>query len=722
MSGLTTWMSPETMKLIGMSLIHFLWQGAALAALASLALAIGRSATTRYWTGVATLALMVAAPLVTFVALRNAASGEPQSIAAIAPWHAPTAKSDAVSTAQPAPTAPFNLPPNSLAWLVETWFLGVILFSVRTLGGVVVVEKLRRQASLPVSEELLAVCLALQKKVGISRAIRFCQCLRVEAPAVIGWMRPVVLLPVRVLTGLSSEQLQAVIAHELAHIKRLDSFVNLFQIAAETLLFYHPAVWWMSTRIRTEREHCCDDAAINLCGNAVEYARALALMEEKRSAPALALAANASPLAARVRRLLGMSEISGGMRRVGLAAGILCLSAAILAGNTLFGFVRGASASQVQSQQQTQPLPRSAGASNSVRTQTHTQAPAMIVYATRLKPDSTPAQDQDQESKQTATQTTPASGSFIEGMKALGLDNLSVDQLIALKVQGVTPDYIRSIRAEGLKPDVDELISMRVQGITPEYIHQMRSTGLKMDNVDDLVSVKVQGVTPAYIQEMRATGLKLDSADEVVGMKVQGVTPEYVTQMRAMGFQMDGDSVISMKVQGVTPDYVNQMRAVGFKLDADSVVSMKVQGVTPDYVNQMRATGFKMDADSVISMKVQGVTPAYVESMRALQLKVDEDDIVAMKVQGVTPEYVRSIQSLGFKPDSDGIIGMRTQGVTVEFIKALQAAGFKPSIDEIVEARVQGVTPEFIEKVKGHGFKNLTLQKIIELKQAGILD
>jgi beta-lactamase regulating signal transducer with metallopeptidase domain len=687
-------MSPETMKLIGMSLIHFLWQGAALAALASLALAIGKSATTRYWTGVATMALMVAAPLVTFVALRNAASGEPQSIAAIAPWHAPTVKSAAVSPAELAPTAPFNLPPNSLAWLVEAWFLGVILFSVRTLGGVVVVEKLRRQASLPVSEELLAVCLALQKKVGISRAVRFCQCLRVEAPAVIGWMRPVVLLPVRVLTGLSSEQLQAVIAHELAHIKRLDSFVNLFQIAAETLLFYHPAVWWMSTRIRTEREHCCDDAAINLCGNAVEYARALALMEEKRSAPALALAANASPLAARVRRLLGISEISGGMRRVGLAAGILCLSAAILAGNTLFGFVRGASASQMQSQQQTQPLPRSAGASNSVQTQTHTQAPAMIVYATRLKPGSTPAQDQDQESKQTTTQTTPAGGSFIEGMKALGLDNLSVDQLIALKVQGVTPDYIRSIRAEGLKPDVDELISMRVQGITPEYIHQMRATGLKMDNVDDLVSVKVQGVTPAYIQEMRATGLKLDSADEVVGMKVQGVTPEYVTQMRAMGFQMDSDSVISMKVQGVTPDYVNQMRA----------------------------TGFKMDADSVISMKVQGVTPAYVESMRALQLKVDEDDIVAMKVQGVTPEYVRSIQSLGFKPDSDEIVGMRVQGVTAEYIKALQAAGFKPSIDEIVEARVQGVTPEFIEKVKSHGFKNLTLQKIIELKQAGILD
>src|SRR5204863_9760498 len=127
----------------------------------------------------------------------------------------------------------------------------------------------------------------LQLKMGFERVIRYCECDRLDAPAAFGWIRPVVLLPVRALSGLTEDQIEAVIAHELAHIRRLDCFVNLFQIAVETLLFYHPAVWWMSQRVRAERENCCDDEAIAICGDAVNYVRAIALIEECRMATAL---------------------------------------------------------------------------------------------------------------------------------------------------------------------------------------------------------------------------------------------------------------------------------------------------------------------------------------------------------------------------------------------------------------------------------------------------
>jgi len=155
---------------------------------------------------------------------------------------------------------------------------------------------------------------------GVDRVIRYCECHRLDAPAVLGWFRPVVLLPVRALTGLTEEQIEAVIAHELAHIRRFDCFVNLFQIATETLLFYHPAVWWVSQRVRAEREHCCDDEAIAICGDAVNYARALTLMEEWRTAPALMMAANRSPLGERVVRLLGWNGAASRIRVAGLAA------------------------------------------------------------------------------------------------------------------------------------------------------------------------------------------------------------------------------------------------------------------------------------------------------------------------------------------------------------------------------------------------------------------
>ena len=155
------------------------------------------------------------------------------------------------------------------------------------------------------------------------------------------------------LTGLSAEQLEAVIAHELAHIQRLDPFVNVFQVCVETLQFYHPAIWWLNIKIRTEREHCCDDMAVALCGDAVEYARALTLMEEWRSAPVFAMAANRGPLAERIIRVLGLKTLGAGMRGIGLTGSILCLSASLVAGNALLGM---AQPRQVEADSQVDPL------------------------------------------------------------------------------------------------------------------------------------------------------------------------------------------------------------------------------------------------------------------------------------------------------------------------------------------------------------------------------
>src|SRR4029077_21191743 len=217
------------------------------------------------------------------------------------------------------------------------WLLGVIVLSLRPAAGFLLIERMRIKKGAPVTGALRERCLELQRRLGLSRVVQYCESLQLQAPAVVGWFRPVVLLPVSALTGLSAQQLEAVIAHELAHVKRLDSFVNLFQIAAETLLFYHPAVWWLSKRIRAERENCCDDAAISVCGNPVEYARALATMAEWQNAPLLAMAANRSPLAERVARLLGVATLDRGVRSAGLVGGLLCVCVSLLAGNALLG-------------------------------------------------------------------------------------------------------------------------------------------------------------------------------------------------------------------------------------------------------------------------------------------------------------------------------------------------------------------------------------------------
>src|SRR5580692_1930108 len=529
MTSMMNWVSPSAMQSLGWALLHFLWQGTALAALAAGAMALCSRASQRYLVGLAVLGLMLLAPLATFFYVHQR-SGEVAiaKSSRIATAESVTIRNRTVarSSAQPfliARSIPLAPSLDALPWLVEAWLLGVAFFSLRSAGGFLLLERERRKQSTPASARVLAMCQTLQRRLGLERAIRYCECTWLQAPAVIGWFRPMLLLPVTALTGLSEEQLQLVIVHELAHIQRLDPFVNVFQICVETLLFYHPAVWWLSKRIRAEREHCCDDVAVSLCGNPVEYARALTLMEEWRTAPALAMAANRGPLSERIFRVLGLKPTGAGTRGIGLTGGVLCLTAALVAGNALLGIAYPkpiVHASQISlahlswtaaANPQSSPAPAS------------TPAPAAKPSPARPSPAQSPTQP--------AVEPQPATaGSYIDGMRAAGLDNLSADQLVAMKIQGVTPEYVRGLREQGLHPDVDELLSMRIQGASPEYIHDLRSLGLNPD-ADQIVAMKIQGVDATYVSGLKDGGLQ-PNIDQLIAMKIQGVTPDYVRSLQ----------------------------------------------------------------------------------------------------------------------------------------------------------------------------------------------
>jgi beta-lactamase regulating signal transducer with metallopeptidase domain len=648
MSDLSKWFSADLLRPLGLTLLHFLWQGVAVAALASLVLALCRRAAVRYVVALVALAAMVAAPVLTFAVLES--SGSPDESMMV--FAKPSSLAE-LHVAQPGShgraavaekDAGMGLSATSLVWLVQAWFAGVLLFSVRTAGGLLVIARLRRREAVLVPEKLRCLCVRLQERLGLERVVRYCESVQLDAPAVAGWFRPVVFLPATALTGLSEAQLETVIAHELAHVQRLDGLVNLFQIAAETLLFYHPGVWWLSRRVREEREHCCDDAAISVCGNAVEYARALTLMEEWRSAPALAMAVNRNPLAARISRLLGIATTASAVRSSGLAAGILCLTAALVAGNALFGVARSASAASSQSptkEQATREDQRDATfLVNAPRPKTQVEATPKAEPA----PTATPLPEANPGPAPTTTpapQANPSpapapSGSYIDAMKAAGLDNLSVDDLVGLKIQGVTPQYVRSMKELGLRGDADELIGMKVQGITPEYVREMRAV----------------------------TGQATLTGDELIGLKVQGVTPEYIKQMQELGVKTDADDIIGMKVQGVTPAYIRELRGLGLKVDADEIIGMKVQGITPEYAKSFQELGLHPNADDLIGMKVQGITAAYLKDMQAAGFKLDVDDAIGAKVQGITPEFIGKARSYGFKDLTlDQIMQLKHTGV-----------------------------------------------------------
>jgi beta-lactamase regulating signal transducer with metallopeptidase domain len=625
----------EFMQTLAWSLLHFLWQGAAIAAIAAAFMFVLRTPAARYLVGISALVLMLASFATTFTLISGvtSAAGSMGAVEAPAAASPSNLEAAAISTHE---VVEAHASADSIAWIARGWLAGVFLFALRIAFGLMVLEQLRRRNLVALPDALVMRFRALQKRLGIRRAIRYCECHLLRVPAVIGLFRPVVLLPVRALTGLSTEQLEAVVAHELGHIKRLDIAVNFVQVIAETLFFFHPAVWWLNKRIRADREDCCDDVAITACGSTVGYARALATMEDWRDVPYFAMAATGSPVAARVARLLGMRQDSTSARTAGVVTASLVLATALIAGAVSIGVANPAVAQivapvdtpsavadaepvavadveaeadvepelgqPVKTRPEANPLPaskpvrapRPVSAPKPLRERSPPNAPNPAV------PAAPPAPEQPAPAPPApAARTAPP---FIQDMSSVGLDNLDVDMLIALRSQGVTSAFVREVRTTGLDPDADMLLAMKVHDVTPAYVKEVRDMGFD-PRADEIVAMKIHGLTPEYVKDVRALGFN-PRAEELIAMKVHGITPDYVRDMRAAGFNPDTQQLIAMKVHDVTPEYRKALEGAGFKLSVDELVQAKVMDITPQFVARAGSHGFKnLSIDKLIALK-----------------------------------------------------------------------------------------------------------------------
>jgi TonB family protein len=298
--------SPWT-RVVGLTLLHFLWQGAAIGAGAALVLAGLRtaSASVRYVVACVALTTMVLTPAMTLAVLARAPRATP-----------PVTDTTAADRSAATPAlagAPLNLerhrpsPVGRMLPLVTfAWAVGVLALTIRLGLGWWQVQRVRRAAVAGVDDVLREATRVIAAQLGIARPVHIAQSGLVDVPTLVGWVRPAILMPASALAQLSPWQLEAIVTHELAHVRRHDYLVNALQNLVETLLFFHPAVWWLSNRLRLEREHCCDDMVVGLCGKPLAYARALATLEESRQSPlAFSLAATGGSLLSRVQRLVG---------------------------------------------------------------------------------------------------------------------------------------------------------------------------------------------------------------------------------------------------------------------------------------------------------------------------------------------------------------------------------------------------------------------------------
>jgi beta-lactamase regulating signal transducer with metallopeptidase domain len=328
-------LSQPVWQRLGLTLLHFLWQGLAIAALFGLIIRILRLSrgNNQYFASLLAFLVMMACPIATFLTLDIPTESLAMPIATqvitepiASSWDTlgdlpveDTQTNTSVALpeiAEPVPSIPLrekiaDYLHTSLPWAISAWLVGVFVLSMRLLMGFVGVHRWR-QGLEPLPDNPAQRVSLLAKRLGLRGITRvFVSPCAVQAVA-IGYFRPMVLLPAAMVTQMPPDMLEAVIAHELAHIRRFDLWVNLLQRVAETLLFYHPAVWWLSNRLRSERELCCDELAIRATGQRLTYASTLEHASRtefisKQPALAVGLGRDRKPTLNRIRHILGLA-------------------------------------------------------------------------------------------------------------------------------------------------------------------------------------------------------------------------------------------------------------------------------------------------------------------------------------------------------------------------------------------------------------------------------
>lgn len=585
---------------IGWALLHLLWQATVVAGILAAALALLRrhSANARYAASCAALMLVFA--LFAGTAWR-----------AYEPPAAPVAPDATAATEEMVPVTQLPIliaaaatetwrdralsllatAQQSLPAVVAIWLAGVIVLSSRLLVSWARARRLAHGA-VEASAQWQRIASRLSDALGLRRAVRLVESAAVEVPSVIGSLRPVILIPASALTGMTPEQIEMVLAHELAHIRRHDFLVNLLQAMVETLMFYHPAVWWMSRRVRIERENCCDDLAVAVCGNPLQYARALTRLEELRShAPAIAVAANGGSLLDRIRRLVAeRAESTGSTSRWAAAVAMLSVVIIALAVPSLPALAErdepkkkeevkaAATKVDVVAEPADAPEPDDEdvydddedygvpavapmiAVTPSVMVTPAPLAPmgvaAPVAIATAPSPHPTPAPRVAGVPVAVEPMMAPEPPMAAELAAMAAMDYQEGDDVHERRARRRING--RKFGTSG-KLTVDELIQLRAVGVTPEYVEQMRAVFPNL-SLGDVANLRVMNVTSQYIRDLRSAGVKIEDAQDASSLAAMGVTAEFVKKLAAAGYDnLSTRELVRLAAAGVDGDFIREM-------------------------------------------------------------------------------------------------------------------------------------------------------------------
>ncbi len=519
----------------------------------------------------------------------------------------------------------------NLPLIVLLWLMGVAIFLMRLLGGISYIYYLRTRMNFPPDEYWAEMLQRLVKKAGLTKPIDLLESAMVRTPMVVGYLKPLILFPIGFINRLSEKEVEAILAHEIAHVIRHDYLFNILQSLVEAIFYYHPAVWWMSAQIRDEREIACDEIAIELLhGNSMNYAKALVAIQEMAFfplTPSLAFVGQSkNQFLMRMQRILNQPQNKFNIMEKLIATIIVLftligLNLAQTAGPkyNYTNVSEGSSLVMGDGKMKTAGFWNAKIENNEVCVTFNNSEKGQIWVTNQCFDRSEFSTLPNQEAEFTLTraagtitfkgkfdgdegygkQSFATNESFRKKLSEKGISDIDDEFMFNTFLAKADEKYFEQVEKLGFeKVSSDDWRTLLVHRVSVNMIENMLNTfkakGYSTVNIDDIVNMKIHGVDADFVKEIQSLTENKLSNDDILGAKIHGLNADFANDFKALGYNnLDYDQLIGFKIHGVTPEYIKSFNEVGLKaISADKVMELKIAAVTADFVKEMRQKGY----------------------------------------------------------------------------------------------------------------------------------
>ena len=450
---------------------------------------------------------------------------------------------------------------------------------------------LRARADVLVDGHWLSALARAQRRMGFKHGTALLTSDELASPVSWGLMRPVIVLNSRAVEA--AHEAEAIIAHELAHVARMDWIKLLLARVATALFWFNPFVWVLAREAHQLREEAADDAVLAADIADTDYAQLLVGVA-RHECPGLLLGAHGvapsrNSLARRVARVLDVKSVRGpaaGPFAAGVLAGAVIVAAPLAALTLIPGGTKDAEKTAKLA------VPAKLAKAGSVapyypeKTEVPNDLPHLIAdgVTTAVTVVAPPKPDAQQARAQAIAEAVASA----TRTRDLALATAAQARANAHEVLVNTADVraaAREARVDAMSDDqVDRIIQMKAVGLTPDYVNAMRAVSPALRSLDpsEMVSLKSVGVTPDYARAMAAAGFRNLNEDDLTQAKAIGLNPDYVRGMVSAGLPPDIDQFVQLRAVGVPVNYVVAVRRAGHRVNADKIVEMWAVGVKPE--------------------------------------------------------------------------------------------------------------------------------------------